>query len=595
MTRGLPSTSRTHTALARRTALLVLSLSFALTSVGRAQPASDEPAPPPTAGSPSSMTSDASAAGAPARTTPAARRRPTPRPAAADAGVAPGASPGTAAAPSPSAPGQATAPGTATTSSPDGAAGTPRGEPTSAAPTPVGTEATRNGGAPAGPATDTDIENEVGGEATSTPEAATAPGSAPDPNRPRPADPLASEGPRAPVVDPDDLDAGVPAATPTDADAGAADAGASVPATPSATLDAGVPEPETDRDSEESPAAAAPPTTTVVQFPVPFPTPGETTDVWAGLRELIPSIPMGGLEPSWLLALLALLFILSSFIERLRGRLLRDGWLPTLLSFTQVSLRLLGLILALGLILQVVPANIRWVVYFILMASGAALGWSMRDVMPDLIAGIIVVFERRIRRGIWIRSDAFSGAVERIGLRSTWLRDSKGHRVAVPNRLLMQAPVVSDEEGERVQEVLVRLGGADAAEVRRALRDAVLASPWTTPGSEPEVLRDPVDPELWQVRGKLLSASFASSFQGQLLERAEAHLAAQRVRGTRREQSAVDDGVSGASGPGGASGAPTSKHTKLDKHEKHDKQTDKHDKQPDKQDKSDKSDKPKTS
>jgi len=154
--------------------------------------------------------------------------------------------------------------------------------------------------------------------------------------------------------------------------------------------------------------------------------------------------------------------------------------------------------------------------------------------------------------------------------------------VAVPNRLLMQAPVVSDEEGERVQEVVVRLGGADAADIRRALRDAVLSSPWTTPASEPQVLRDPMDPDLWQVRGRLLSATFASAFQGQLLERAEAQLAAQRSALVRAQDATAADEAT--------SGTPTAKHGKLDKSDK----SDKNDKSGDKAEKHDKgSDKPK--
>jgi hypothetical protein len=337
----------------------------------------------------------------------------------------------------------------------------------------------------------------------------------------------------APPPDSDAMDAGVPSdALP---DAGLPDASVAAPA--ALVVDASVP-----ADAGVLPVVAPvpppAPTTTFVQVPMPFVPPTEVGDPWEGLREIIPGIPTGGIGPLGLLALLALMALVSGVIERLRGRLLRDGWLPTLLSFIQVAARLLALLIALALVIQVVPANVRWVVYFILMASGAALGWSMRDVMPDLIAGIVIVFERRIRRGMWIRSDEFSGAVERIGLRSSWLRDSKGHRVAVPNRMLMQIPIVSDEEGDTVQEVVLRLGSkGNAADIRRALRDAVLASPWTTPQCEPQVLRDPVDPELWQVRGRLLSASFASAFQGQLLERAEAHLAALEAEGRARPRS----------------------------------------------------------
>lgn len=319
------------------------------------------------------------------------------------------------------------------------------------------------------------------------------------------------------------LDGGAPLVSPPDAGAPDPVAPGVLAATAGGvTLDAGA--------APTPPPAVAPvPTTTFVQWPAPLVPPSEPTDPWAGLRKIIPGIPTGGIEPLGLLLLLVLLALVSSAIERLRARLLRDGWLPALLSFLQVSARLVGLLLALALVIQVVPADVRWVVYFILMASGAALGWSTRDVMPDLVAGVVIVFERRIRRGVWIRTAALSGAVERVGLRSSWLRDANGDRVAVPNRMLMQNPVVTDDHGATVQEVVVRVRGtAHPADVRRALCDAVLASPWTLPHAEPEVLREPADPELWRVRARLLSASFAAAFQGQLLERAEAHLAARR-------------------------------------------------------------------
>ncbi|MBK6575836.1 MAG: mechanosensitive ion channel [Sandaracinaceae bacterium] len=421
----------------------------------------------------------------------------------------------------------------------------------------------REAGAPEGRDSEPS-EPPVGVEADADREAAE------DPPHTDTTDPSAAPTPlAAPSAASEAMDAGVPSeALP---DAGPPDASVAAPA--ALVVDAGVP-----ADAGVLPVVAPvpppAPTTTFVQVPMPFVPPTEVGDPWEGLREIIPGIPTGGIGPLGLLALLALMALISGVIERLRARLLRDGWLPTLLSFVQVAARLLALLIALALVIQVVPANVRWVVYFILMASGAALGWSMRDVMPDLIAGIVIVFERRIRRGMWIRSDEFSGAVERIGLRSSWLRDSKGHRVAVPNRMLMQIPIVSDEEGDTVQEVVLRLGSkGNAADIRRALRDAVLASPWTTPQCEPQVLRDPVDPELWQVRGRLLSASFASAFQGQLLERAEAHLATLEAKAARPRETTVGEEGAGAS-------PATTKHPKLDKGEKPDKPQEKPPKTP---------------
>ena len=558
-------------ALSALTALTALCAPLLVPPPGLAQPAGDGA---------SSMTEAPAPSGTSARPTPPARRRRAPR-VRADAGTAPGGAaqdtPGTT--PTPVA-GRGT-PAADTSPAATSETGRPAG---SAAPTAPAGEAGAGGMAATTPGT--------GGNAVDGTPPSSAAGTPPStegapPSTTPAADPLAQpraatdgpEGARAPGANLSD--AGVPMPPPdagiaTDAGVPSLDGGAPA-VVPASELDAG---PTAAVAATEDPPAlapaapAAPPTTTVVQVPMPFIQASESSDPWAGLREIIPGIPTGGVRPAGLLALLALLALFSSFIDRLRGRLLRDGLLPTLLSIGQVSVRLVGLLIALALIVQVVPANIRWVVYFILMASGAALGWSMRDVMPDLIAGIVIVFERRIRRGIWIRSEAFSGAVERVGLRTSWLRDSKGHRVAVPNRLLMQAPVVSDEEGDRVQEVVVRLGGANATDIRRALRDAVLSSPWTTPASEPQVLRDPMDPDLWQVRGRLLSASFASSFQGQLLERAEAQLAAQRSALVRGPDATPTDEV--------VSGTPTAKHGKLDKPDKPDKNGDKPDKNGDK-------------
>ncbi len=358
------------------------------------------------------------------------------------------------------------------------------------------------------------------------------------------------------------LDAGVPQAPDTSdpnaaallIDAGTADADAGVVA--GAELEHGETEgaeattaspAATTASGAQAPSAEPEPRTTYIQMPMamPFAQGNDGSDPWEDvLREVIPGIPTGGIGPYGLLTLLGLIGLLLLAVERLRGRLLRDGLIPSALSILQLLLRLVALLVALGLVIQMIPTNLRGIVVFILMAGGAALGWSLRDVMPDLIAGVVIVFERRIRKGMWVRGERFAGTIERIGLRASWLRDAHGHRVAVPNHHLMQTPLVSDEQGDTVQEVMVRMSRlGHATDVRRALHDAVLASPWTSPNCEPMVMRDPVDASLWQVRGRLLSPTYASAFQGQLLERAEANLAEiERARATKEQAATQESG-----------------------------------------------------
>lgn len=165
-----------------------------------------------------------------------------------------------------------------------------------------------------------------------------------------------------------------------------------------------------------------------------------------------------------------------------------------------------------------VDATLLLVAFFVL----ALLLWSMRDVLPDVIAGLVLMFERRIRKGVWVSGEGFHGTVERLALRATWLRDNQGHRLVVPNRAMVAAPIVYDLGADTEHEVVVRLEGYhDASVVRRCLQDAILASPWTLAGSTPIVLRDPQDPVLWRVRTKLLEPRFAVQFEGELLERTE--------------------------------------------------------------------------
>jgi small-conductance mechanosensitive channel len=186
-----------------------------------------------------------------------------------------------------------------------------------------------------------------------------------------------------------------------------------------------------------------------------------------------------------------------------------------------IVLRLLGLGLVLAIILRLVPGGRDWFLWTF-VALALVIGWSIRDLFADLIAGIILAAERRVKKGTWVSGDGFQGTVEGRSLRATWLRDGQGHRLTVPNRAMVGAPMVYDSGADAEHEVVVRLEGyEDAAKVRLALTDAILSSPWVLAGATPVVLRDPADPVVWRVRSKLLEPRFSVHFEGELLERVE--------------------------------------------------------------------------
>jgi hypothetical protein len=273
--------------------------------------------------------------------------------------------------------------------------------------------------------------------------------------------------------------------------------------------------------------AAREPMPTFVPVPVPSapPAPSAFGEL---LHDLIPMVPPGRTASAFSMLLAILVALLAaSLVRRARDALPNRGVLPLLLQLVHVLVRLVVLALVIVLLVASLPAWLGPALPWVLLAAAAALGWSARDFLPDLVAGTVILFERRIRRGVWLAGEKFSGTVLGVGLRSTLLADARGHRIAVPNRHLLSGPIVSDRAVGAEHEVTLRMESPwPAGRVRQALMDAVLQSPWVPPGAAPMVLRDPEQPHVWRVRSRLLEARYAPRFEGELLERAEEILAA---------------------------------------------------------------------
>lgn len=234
------------------------------------------------------------------------------------------------------------------------------------------------------------------------------------------------------------------------------------------------------------------------------------------------ALPAGGRSPAlplfiWLLAVGLLLFI----AERARIWITKNIPLRSALGALVFVLRIAVFSLLVAIVFAVVPSGQNWILWTLAVLA-LVVGWSVRDLFADLVAGAILAAERRVKKGMWVSGDGFQGTVEGRSLRATWLRDGQGHRITVPNRAMVGAPMVYDAGADAEHEVVVRLEGyRDAGKVRMALTDAILSSPWVLAGATPVVLRDPADPIVWRVRTKLLEPRFSVHFEGELLERVE--------------------------------------------------------------------------
>ncbi|MGB8331381.1 MAG: mechanosensitive ion channel domain-containing protein [Polyangiales bacterium] len=208
--------------------------------------------------------------------------------------------------------------------------------------------------------------------------------------------------------------------------------------------------------------------------------------------------------------------------ERARAWVVANVPLTRIFGALVFVLRLVALGLLLAVVMELVPSGSREWLLWALLVFALVVGWSVRDLFADLVAGGVLAAERRVKKGMWVSGNGFQGTVEGRSLRATWLRDGQGHRLTVPNRAMVGAPMVYDAGAEAEHEVVVRLEGYhDAGKVRMALTDAILSSPWVLAGATPVVLRDPADPVVWRVRTRLLEPRFSLHFEGELLERVE--------------------------------------------------------------------------
>lgn len=124
--------------------------------------------------------------------------------------------------------------------------------------------------------------------------------------------------------------------------------------------------------------------------------------------------------------------------------------------------------------------------------GGIALAFALQDILQNLVAGVILQAKRPIRVGDTVQMDAYTGVVRDIDLRTVLVRTFDGLDVYLPNRTVLENPIVNYTMSP-LRRLTLTVGvayRADLEEVQRVLLDAtrsvdgVLADPppgaWVT-------------------------------------------------------------------------------------------------------------------
>lgn len=119
-----------------------------------------------------------------------------------------------------------------------------------------------------------------------------------------------------------------------------------------------------------------------------------------------------------------------------------DAFNKQLFPIIRKSLKLFVVVVAALVTLDNLGVNITAAIAS-LSIGGLAIGLAAQDTLANLFGAVSVFLDKPFRIGDAIRIDAVEGSVERIGVRSTRVRNANGHLVTIPNKIMGNAIITN--------------------------------------------------------------------------------------------------------------------------------------------------------
>ena len=192
------------------------------------------------------------------------------------------------------------------------------------------------------------------------------------------------------------------------------------------------------------------------------------------------------------LVLVLSLWVSATIEQRLLARTVSD------LSMRKVAANLLRAVLLLvGLLFALSAVGVDLTALSVLGgAFGVGLGLGLQKLAANYVSGFVVLVERSVRIGDYIKVDGLEGRVTDIKTRYTLLRDASGRESIIPNEMLLTQRVdnLSLSDPQIAVNCSFTLGTeVDIAQVQALLCQAALQSERVLRDPEPQAFLSKVD------------------------------------------------------------------------------------------------------
>ena len=110
---------------------------------------------------------------------------------------------------------------------------------------------------------------------------------------------------------------------------------------------------------------------------------------------------------------------------------------------------------------------------FVISALAVGIGFGLKTIIQNLVAGIILLVERPVKVGDWVEIGDKSGKVQKITIRATTVMTWDGVGVVIPNEELIGGTLVNASLGQPRLRRIVNVGVAYGSDVQQ-VKDLIL-------------------------------------------------------------------------------------------------------------------------